>query len=191
MKNKTRCLWASADDALYQTYHDDEWGVPCHDDQRHFEFLLLEAAQAGLSWITILRKREAYRQAFAQFNPEAVARFGDAEIAALLANSGIVRNRLKIASAVSNARPFLAIQEQFGSFDAYVWQFVDGSPIQNQWRSHGEVPCQSPISQALSKDLIKRGFRFAGPTIMYSYMQALGLVNDHTIDCFRHRELFR
>ena len=183
-----RCAWAGSD-PLYQAYHDREWGVPVHDDRLLFEFLTLEGAQAGLSWITILRKREAYRAAFAGFDPEQVARFGEQRVAKLLANPGIVRNRLKVASAVTNARAFLRVQEEFGSFDAYMWRFVDGRPIRNAWRSIREVPASTPVSDALSRDLKRRGFRFVGTTICYAHMQAIGMVNDHTVDCFRWQEL--
>ncbi len=183
-----RCAWAG-NDPLYCSYHDREWGVPVHDERLLFEFLILEGAQAGLSWITILRKREAYRAAFAGFDPEQVARFDDANIAGLLANPGIVRNRLKVASTVSNARAFRLVQEEFGSFDAYLWRFVDGRPIRNAWPSMKEVPASTPLSDALSRDLKKRGFRFVGSTICYAMMQAVGMVNDHTTDCFRWQEL--
>lgn len=183
-----RCSWVS-DDPLYRDYHDQEWGVPLHDDRGLFEFLILEGAQAGLSWITILRKREAYRLAFDQFDPHVVARYDAQKQADLLANPGIIRNRQKIAAAVQNAQAFLEVQAEFGSFDAYLWRFVDGTPIRNQWRSISEVPAQTPLSQALSKDLLKRGFKFVGPTICYAYMQAVGLVNDHVIDCFRHAQV--
>jgi len=183
-----RCTWAGSD-PLYQAYHDEEWGVPVHDDRLLFEFLILEGAQAGLSWITILRKRAAYRAAFAGFDPEAVARFDTAREAELLANPGIVRNRLKVASAVTNARAFLKVQEEFGTFDAYQWRFVDGRPIRNAWKSMAEVPASTPVSDALSRDLKQRGFRFVGSTICYAHMQAVGMVNDHTVDCFRWREL--
>jgi len=184
----TRCAWAGTD-PLYCDYHDREWGVPVHDDRLLFEFLTLEGAQAGLSWITILRKREAYRAAFAGFDPERVARFDERTIAELLANPGIVRNRLKVHSTVTNARAFLKVQEEFGSFDAYQWRFVDGRPIRNAWRSTSEVPASTPVSDALSRDLKQRGFRFVGSTICYAHMQAVGMVNDHTIDCFRWREV--
>ena len=183
-----RCAWAGSD-PLYQAYHDREWGVPVHDDRLLFEFLTLEGAQAGLSWITILRKREAYRAAFAGFDPEQVARFDEQRVAELLANPGIVRNRLKVASTVTNARAFLRVQEEFGSFDAYMWRFVDGRPIRNAWRSIREVPASTPVSDALSRDLKRRGFRFVGSTICYAHMQAIGMVNDHTVDCFRWQEL--
>ena len=191
MENKTalnRCAWAG-NDPLYQAYHDGEWGVPVHDDRLLFEFLILEGAQAGLSWITILRKRAAYQAAFAGFDPEIVARFDESKVAELLGNAGIVRNRLKIASTITNARAFLKVQEEFGSFDAYQWRFVDGRPIQNAWRSLKEIPASTPVSDAMSKDLKKRGFRFVGSTICYAHMQAVGMVNDHTTDCFRWREL--
>ncbi len=183
-----RCAWAG-NDPLYQSYHDIEWGVPVHDDRILFEFLTLEGAQAGLSWITILRKRESYRAAFADFDPAIVARFDAAKVAELLGNPGIVRNRLKVASTVSNAQAFLKVQEEFGSFDAYQWRFVDGQPIQNAWQTIKEVPASTPISDAMSKDLKKRGFRFVGTTICYAHMQAIGMVNDHTVDCFRWREV--
>jgi DNA-3-methyladenine glycosylase I len=185
---RNRCAW-SGSEPIYQAYHDREWGVPVHDDRLLFEFLILEGAQAGLSWITILRKREAYRAAFAGFDPELVARFNSAGIEALLANAGIVRNRLKVESAVTNARAFLKVQEEFGSFAAYMWRFVDGRPILNAWRDIKEVPASTLISDALSRDLKKRGFRFVGSTICYAHMQAVGMVNDHTVDCFRWREL--
>ncbi|MBS1767457.1 MAG: DNA-3-methyladenine glycosylase I [Acidobacteria bacterium] len=184
MKDRPRCHWCG-DDPLYQAYHDDEWGVPEHDDRRLFEFLILEGAQAGLSWITILRKREAYRRAFAGFDPVKVARFTDADLAALLQDEGIVRNRLKIRSARGNAQAFLAVQKEFGSFDAYLWGFVGGAPRVNRPRSHAEVPAEAPEAVALSKDLKKRGFRFVGPTIMYAYMQSMGLVDDHVQGCWK------
>jgi DNA-3-methyladenine glycosylase I len=183
-----RCAWVGAD-PLYLAYHDTEWGVPVHDDRRLFEFLTLEGAQAGLSWLTILKKRDAYRAAFASFDPEAVARFDAGNVAELLANPGIVRNRLKVASTISNARAFLAVREEFGSFAAYQWRFVEGQPIQNRWESIREVPASTPVSDAFSRDLKKRGFRFVGSTICYAHMQAVGMVNDHTVDCFRWREL--
>src|SRR5262245_8587443 len=185
-----RCRWAG-DDPLYQAYHDAEWGVPLHDDQALFEFLVLEGAQAGLSWITILRKRAAYRAAFDGFDPAAVARYDEHKQAELLANASIVRNRQKIAAAVQNARSFLAVQEAFGSFDAYIWRFVDGRPKINAWHSHAEIPAKTPESEAMSKDLARRGFTFVGPTICYALMQATGMVNDHTTDCFRYAEVIR
>ena len=183
-----RCAWVS-DDQLYRDYHDHEWGLPVHDDRLLFEFLTLEGAQAGLSWITVLRKRESYRAAFGGFDPAIVARFDEQKQAELLADPGIVRNRLKVASTISNARAFLQVQEQFGSFDAYLWRFVEGRPIQNSWRSISEVPASTPVSDSLSRDLKKRGFRFVGSTICYAMMQAVGMVNDHTVDCFRWKEL--
>lgn len=183
-----RCAWVS-DDQLYCDYHDHEWGVAVRDDRLLFEFLTLEGAQAGLSWITVLRKRESYRAAFGGFDPAIVACFDEAKQAELLQNPGIIRNRLKIASTISNARAFLQLQEQFGSFDAYLWRFVEGRPIQNAWRSIKEVPASTAISDALSRDLKKRGFRFVGSTICYAMMQAVGMVNDHTVDCFRWQEL--
>jgi DNA-3-methyladenine glycosylase I len=182
-----RCFWVSLDKPYYVEYHDAEWGVPVPDDQRHFEMLILEGAQAGLSWETILRKREHYRKAFAEFDPAKVARFTPARIEKLLLNPGLVRNRLKINSAVKNARAFLAIQKEFGTFDAYVWRFVGSRPINRKRKSRADVPAKTEESDALSKDLQKRGFNFVGSTIMYAYMQAVGLVNDHTTDCFRHR----
>ena len=185
-----RCDWVG-NDPLYRTYHDREWGVPVHDDRLLFEFLILEGAQAGLSWITILRKRDAYRAAFAGFDPKVVAGFDGTKVAELLANPGIVRNRLKVESAVTNARSLLKVQEEFGSFDAYQWRFVDGRPIRNAWRSMKEVPASTPVSDAMSRDLKRRGFRFVGSTICYAHMQAVGMVNDHTVDCFRWREVGR
>ena len=180
-----RCEWART--PLSIAYHDDEWGVPVHDDRVLFEFLTLEGAQAGLSWETILRKREAYREAFAGFDPARVARFTPGRIERLLQNPGIVRNRLKIVSTVNNAKAFLRVQREFGSFDAYVWQFVGGSPRVNRWRTLRELPARTPESDALSRDLLRRGFKFVGSTICYAYMQACGLVNDHTSDCFRRK----
>ncbi len=183
-----RCAWAGAREDM-RAYHDEEWGVPIHDDRSHFEFLILEGAQAGLSWETILRKREGYREAFAGFDPAAVARFGPSEQEALLHDPGIVRNRLKIRSAVGNARAFLEVQQQFGTFDEYIWRFTGGQPILNAWRDLSHVPAETEESRAMSRELKKRGFRFVGPTICYAYMQAAGLVNDHTVDCFRHSEV--
>ena len=191
MDNRSRCAWASLTKDYYKTYHDEEWGVPVHDDQRHFEFLLLEGAQAGLSWDTILRKREGYRQAFDQFNPTLVAQYDEEKIAGLCQNAAIVRNRLKIKSAVNNAQVFLTIQEEFGSFDSYVWQFVEGRPRVNAWKTLSEIPVTTQESDALSKDLKKRGMKFVGSTIMYAHMQATGLVMDHTVDCFRYQALSR
>lgn len=183
-KEIIRCGW-SGTDPLYISYHDEEWGVPVYDDQRLFEFLILEGAQAGLSWITILRKRDAYRRAFKGFDPTKVARFGARDVERLLADPGIVRNRAKIESAIKNARAFLELQEERGSFSEYQWSFVDGRPIVNRFRSLKDIPPRSPISDALSKDLKKRGFSFVGSTIMYAHMQAVGMVNDHLLDCFR------
>lgn len=186
-----RCTWCGKD-PLYVGYHDREWGVPVWDDDRLlFEFLVLEGAQAGLSWITILRKRDAYRKAFAGFDPEKVARFNEKQVARLMADVGIVRNRLKIESAVKNARAFLAIQEEFGSFGRYQWRFVNGRPVQNRFRSMKEVPARTPSSDAMSKDLKQRGFSFVGSTIIYAHMQAVGMVNDHLVTCFRHRDVGR
>ena len=187
---KTRCGWAGTD-PTYVGYHDTEWGVPVHDDRRLFEFLVLEGAQAGLSWITILRKREAYRAAFDDFDPEMVARYDARRVQKLLKNEGIVRNRLKVASAVKNARAYLAVQEEFGSFAAYQWAFVDGKPLVNRWPSMKQIPPRTPLSDAFSKDLKKRGFNFVGSTIIYAHMQAVGMVNDHVIGCFRHAEVAR
>ena len=189
-KIPARCPWAEGS-ANYATYHDFEWGVPVHDDRVFFEFLLLEGAQAGLSWSTILNKRDGYRDAFANFDPEKVARFDQRRIARLLENERIVRNRLKVASAVGNARAFLATQEEFGSFDRYVWAFVDGQARQNRWRTLAEVPASTPQSDALASDLARRGFRFVGSTIMYAFMQATGMVNDHLTSCPRWREVQR
>jgi DNA-3-methyladenine glycosylase I len=184
-----RCAWATG--TAMTRYHDEEWGVPVHDDRRLFEFLVLEGAQAGLSWSTILGKRAAYRRAFARFDPRAVARFTAARTSALLRDEGIVRNRLKIAATVANARAFLAVQREHGSFDAYVWCFVADRPVQNRWRTLREVPAQTDAARALSKDLKTRGFGFVGPTICYAFMQATGMVNDHLVDCFRRREVER
>ncbi|HET9224349.1 MAG TPA: DNA-3-methyladenine glycosylase I [Roseiflexaceae bacterium] len=184
----TRCPWATSD-PLYISYHDQEWGVPLHDERRLFEMLVLEGAQAGLSWITILRKRENYRAAFDNFDPAEVAEYDERKVAELLANPGIVRNRLKTAAAIQNARAFLAIQEAFGSFDAYIWRFVGGRPKINAWKTLAEIPAQTPESEAMSKDLLKRGFKFVGPTICYAFMQATGVVNDHVTECFRYSEV--
>jgi DNA-3-methyladenine glycosylase I len=179
-----RCAWAKTPPSI--AYHDEEWGVPVHDDRTLFEFLTLEGAQAGLSWETILNKRDAYRQAFAGFDPARVARFTPARVERLLQNPGIVRNRLKVESTIRNARAFLAVQEEVGSFDAYLWRFVDGSPKLNRWKTLKQIPASTPESDALSRDLTRRGFKFVGSTICYAYMQAVGLVNDHTVDCFRY-----
>lgn len=182
---RARCPWPGTDD-LYLHYHDREWGVPLHDDRRLFEMLILEGAQAGLSWITVLRKRERYRAAFDGFDPERVARYTPARVDRLLNDAGIIRNRLKVESAVRNARAFLDVQEAFGSFDRYVWQFVDGRPLVNRWETMREVPAQTPASDAMSRDLKRRGFSFVGSTICYAHMQATGMVNDHLVSCFRH-----
>lgn len=185
-----RCDWCGSD-PLYQRYHDDEWGVPVFDDPKLFEFLILEGAQAGLSWITILKRREGYRNAFANLEAEKVARFSPKKIQSLMGDAGIIRNRLKIESAVGNAKAFLKIQKEFGSFSDYQWAFVGGKPIRNRWRSLAELPAQTDESTAFSKDLKKRGFKFVGPTIVYAHMQAVGMVNDHIVGCFRHKELIR
>ena len=185
-----RCGWCGSD-PLYVSYHDTEWGVPVHDDRRLFEFLLLEGAQAGLSWITILRKREAYRRAFAGFDAEKVARYGERQVARLLADPGIVRNRLKIEAAINNARRFIEVQEAFGRFDDYVWRFVDGRPITNRWKALEQVPASTRESALRSRDLKARGFKFVGSTICYAHMQATGMVNDHLTGCFRHAEVSR
>jgi DNA-3-methyladenine glycosylase I len=184
---KSRCLWCG-DDPLYVRYHDEEWGVPEYDDQRLFAKLILDGAQAGLSWITILRKRDNYWAAFDQFDPEKIARYDEAKIAELLQNPGIVRNRLKVQSAVKNAQGYLAIMEKEGSFRRFLWDFVDGRPIQNRWCSSSEVPAETKESQAMSKALQQRGFSFVGPTIVYAFMQAVGITNDHLFDCFRYEE---
>lgn len=188
-KEKTRCPWAPTDNADYVRYHDEEWGVPSHDDLHLFEMLTLEGAQSGLSWSTILKKREGYRRAFAKFDPVKVSKFDDAKEQELLLDAGIIRHRGKIASTISNASAFRAVQKEHGSFAAYLWSFVDGKPVQNARKSMGEVPPKTEVSTALSKDLLKRGFRFVGPTTMYAYMQAVGLVNDHLTSCFRYREV--
>jgi DNA-3-methyladenine glycosylase I len=185
---KTRCQWAG-DDALYQAYHDQEWGVPVYDERLLFEFLILEGAQAGLSWITVLKKRDNYRACFDNFNPEKIARYTQYKVNSLLDNAGIIRNRLKIQAAITNAKVFLAVKEESGSFADYLWNFVDGKPIQNCWTQHKHIPTSSVISDRLSKDLKKRGFKFVGSTICYAFMQAVGMVNDHTTDCFRHAQL--
>jgi DNA-3-methyladenine glycosylase I len=189
--NKQRCGWSVNGDEQYIAYHDDEWGVPVHDDRKQFEFLTLESAQAGLSWATVLRKRDNYRRAFADFDPEKVARFTAKRIERLLANPGIIRNRLKVNAAVTNARYFLDVQEEFGTFDKYIWSFVDGRPIQNRIPDMKRMPATSKESDALSKDLKGRGFKFVGSTIIYAHMQAVGMVNDHVVTCFRHKVVAR
>jgi DNA-3-methyladenine glycosylase I len=189
-RSKSRCGWCG-DDPLYVAYHDTEWGVPLHDERRLFEMLILEGAQAGLSWLTVLRKREAYRAAFDGFDPERVAAYDGRKVRALLRNPGIIRNRQKVEAAVANARAFLKVQEEFGSFDAYVWRFVKGKPKRNAWRRLAQVPAVTPEAEALSRDLRSRGFKFVGPTICYAHMQATGMVNDHLVDCFRYRQVAR
>jgi DNA-3-methyladenine glycosylase I len=186
---KIRCAWAGGGNPLMMEYHDREWGVPVHHDRRHFEFLLLEAAQAGLSWAIVLNKREGYRRAFSEFDPEKVARYTKARVERLMADPSIVRNRLKIEAAVRNAKAFLAIQQEFGSFDAYCWRFVDGQPKRNRWKTMKEIPATSPESDAFSKDLKRRGLSFVGSTVVYAHMQAIGMVNDHLVGCFRYREV--
>ena len=190
-RSKQRCQWCTSGNELYVEYHDTEWGVPVHDDQKQFEFLTLESAQAGLSWSTVLNKREGYRKAFANFDPTKVARFSDKKIAKLLENPGIIRNKLKVNAAVTNARAFLDVQDECDGFGPYIWQFVDGKPIQNRWKTMKQVPVTTKESDALSKDLKQRGFKFVGSTIIYAHMQAVGMVNDHTVDCFRHRQCAR
>jgi DNA-3-methyladenine glycosylase I len=185
---KKRCEWAG-EDPLMIAYHDREWGQPLHDDRRLFEFLILEGAQAGLSWMTILKKRENFRQALDGFDPVRVANYDAGKIRQLLQDKGIIRNRLKIEAAVSNAKIFLKVQAEFGSFDTYIWQFVNHEPVHNNWKNLADIPAKTPDSEAMSKDLKQRGFRFVGPTICYAFMQAIGMVNDHTIDCFRHAEI--
>ena len=184
----TRCPWCEGD-PIYIEYHDQEWGVPVHDERRHFEFVILEGAQAGLSWLTILKRREGYRRAFAGFDPQVVARFGEADVTRLKQDSGIIRNERKIRSAIGNAKAFLSVQEELGSFDNYIWRFVDGKPLVNSFRSLDEVPAETELSRKISKDLKRRGFSFVGPTIVYAHMQATGLVKDHLLDCFRYQEL--
>lgn len=187
--SRTRCGWGIQDDPLYLAYHDEEWGVPTHDDRHLFEMLVLEGAQAGLSWRTILQKRAGYRKAFAGFDAAKVARFDAKRIERLLQDPGIVRNRLKIESTVANARASIAVSEELGSLDAYIWTFVGGRPKRNRWKTLGEIPAETDESRAMSKDLVRRGFRFVGPTICYAFMQACGLVNDHVVSCFRYREV--
>jgi len=184
-----KCEWALNNFEAYERYHDQEWGVPVHDDQVHFEFLILEGAQAGLSWSTVLKKREGYRKAFANFEVQKVAQFDEIKIQELLQNPAIIRNQLKVRATVNNAKKFIEVQKEFGSFDKYIWQFVDSQPIVGQWNRMSEVPAMTDVSDVLSKDLKKRGFKFVGSTIMYAHMQATGLVNDHTTDCFRYAQL--
>jgi DNA-3-methyladenine glycosylase I len=185
---KTRCEWVT-DDSLYMEYHDREWGVPVHNDQKLFEFLILEGAQAGLSWLTILRKRDHFRKAFDHFDPRKIAKYDGKKMRKLLANPGIVRNRLKITATIQNAKACLAVQKEFGSFDAYIWQFVNGKPKKNAWKSLRQIPASTSESETMSKDLTRRCFKFVGSTICYAFMQATGMVNDHTIDCFRYHEI--
>src|SRR6266849_6552780 len=186
-----RCTWVGSDNPLMLEYHDREWGVPVHEDRQHFEFLVLEAAQAGLSWSIVLKKREGYRRAFSQFDPRKVARYTQNRVQKLTADPSIIRNRMKIEAAVRNARAFLAIQDEFESFDAYCWRFLDGRPRLNRWKAMREIPAMSPESDAFSKDLKQRGFSFVGSTVMYAHMQAVGMVNDHLVDCFRYRDVRR
>jgi DNA-3-methyladenine glycosylase I len=189
--SQKRCSWVALDNPLMVRYHDDEWGVPVHEDRKHFEFLVLEGAQAGLSWSIVLNKREGYRRAFGEFDPARVARFTEKRVQKLTLDPGIVRNRMKIQSAVRNAKAFLAVQKEFGTFDAYCWRFVGGRPKRNRWKVMREIPATSRESGALSKDLKARGFTFVGSTVVYAHMQAVGMVNDHTVDCFRYREVQR
>ncbi len=190
-KEKKRCPWPGTVHQAYVDYHDHEWGVPVHDDHKQFEFLLLEGAQAGLSWWTVLNKRDNYRRLFAQFDPEKVARFTAKRIEKLLEDPGIIRNRLKVNAAVTNAKAFLEVREEYGTFDEYIWQFVNGTPIQNRWRQLKDIPATTRQSDSLSKDLKRRGFKFVGSTIVYAHMQAVGMVNDHLVSCFRHKECAR
>ncbi len=183
----SRCAWTT-NDSLYQKYHDEEWGKPVHNDRKLFEMLILEGAQAGLSWITILRKRESYRKAFNNFDVKKIAKYDAKKVKKLLQNEGIIRNKLKINSTIQNAKLFLEVQKEFGSFDKYIWQFVNGKPIKNKWKSIKEIPAKTKESDAMSKDLKKRGFKFVGSTICYAFMQAVGMVNDHTVDCFRYNK---
>ena len=189
-QHQNRCSWCG-EDTLYVAYHDQEWGVPLHDDQKLFEFLILEGAQAGLSWLTILKKRDAYRKAYYQFDIEKVARFNSRSIERLMNNPGIVRNRLKIEASIDNARAFLEVQDEFGSFDKFIWQYVDRKPRQNYWRQLKDIPASTKESEQMSKYLQQRGFRFVGPTICYAFMHAVGMVNDHVVDCFRHKQVAR
>ncbi|MEP6987007.1 MAG: DNA-3-methyladenine glycosylase I [Chloroflexota bacterium] len=184
-----RCGWANPNEPLYIAYHDTEWGVPCHDDRKLFEMLILEGAQAGLSWITVLKKRENYRAAFNQFDAEKIALYDEVKVAELLANPGIIRNRLKVNATIANARAYLTVRDEFGSFDKYIWQFVGGQPLVNHWQGLNEIPPETDMSRAMSKDLLKRGFKFVGSTICYAFMQACGMVNDHMVDCFRYAEV--
>ena len=189
-REKLRCGWVKPV-PIYVQYHDTEWGVPVHDDQKHFEFLTLEAAQAGLSWLTVLKKREGYRRAFSEFDPGRISKYSGKDLNKLLSNAEIIRNRLKLEAAINNSRAFLKVQEEFGNFDAYCWRFVDGTPRTNRWKTLERVPATTKESDAFSKDLKQRGFKFVGSTVIYAHMQAVGMVNDHTTDCFRHREICR
>jgi DNA-3-methyladenine glycosylase I len=186
-----RCSWVNADDVLLLEYHDREWGIPAHSDRKHFEVLILSGVQAGLNWSLVLKKRDGYRRAFNKFDPEKIARYSEMQIRKLLSDPEIIRNRMKIEAAVRNARAFLKVQEEFGKYDSYCWRFVDGRPKLNRWKTAKQIPARSPESERLSKDLKQRGFNFVGPTVMYAYMQAIGMVNDHTVDCFRYREIAR
>jgi DNA-3-methyladenine glycosylase I len=188
-KMKKRCPWVNLKDPVMLAYHDEEWGVPIHDDRKIFEFLVLEGAQAGLSWSTVLNKRENFRRAFAGFDPKRVAAFDENRVERMLSDPGIIRNRRKVESAVSNAKAFLKVQSEFGSFDSYIWSLVGGAPIRNRWKRLSQIPVTSPVAKKMSADLVKRGFKFVGPTICYSHMQATGMVNDHLVDCFRHSEV--
>jgi DNA-3-methyladenine glycosylase I len=189
VKTLKRCAWPVAGDKLYEDYHDHEWGVPIHDDRKIFEFLVLESAQAGLSWRTVLYKRENYRKAFAGFDPAKVARFTAKDVERLMQNAGIIRNRLKIEAAINNARCFLEVKKEFGTFAKYIWGFVGGKPIRNKWKTLKDLPAVTPEAEALAKDLKKRGFKFLGPTVIYAHMQATGMVNDHSVDCFRYKQV--
>ena len=186
---RKRCSWVSVDDPLLLQYHDREWGVPVHNDRKHFEVLVLSCVQAGLSWSLVLKKREGYRRAFDKFDPEKVARYSERQIRKLISDPEIIRNRMKIEAAVRNAGAFLKIREEFGTFNSYCWRFVDGQPRLNRWKATRQIPAISPESEAFSKDLKRRGFSFVGPTVIYAYMQAVGMVNDHLVDCFRYREI--
>jgi DNA-3-methyladenine glycosylase I len=188
---KKRCSWVDASDPLLLAYHDREWGVPTHSDCKHFEVLVLSGAQAGLNWLLVLRKRDGYRQAFAQFDPEKVAHFTERQLQSLVANPGVIRNRIKLVGAVQNARALLKVQDEFGTFDAYCWRFVGGRPKVNRWKTTRQIPATSRESEAFSKDLKHRGFSFVGPTVVYAYMQAIGMVTDHLVDCYRYREILR
>jgi len=189
VEEKSRCGWVPIDDPLYVAYHDGEWGIPLHDDRKLFEFLVLEGMQAGLSWGTVLRKRENFRRAFDGFNPNEMARYDDRNVRMLMSDAGIIRNRLKVWAAVSNAKAFLSVQSEFGSFDSYIWQFVGRKPKVNRWRTLSQIPAKTREAEEMSRDMLSRGFKFVGPTICYAHMQATGMVNDHVVTCFRYREL--